>query len=376
MPAKHQYLVADLVTDQPLGTIDAAGVSYSRRIMAQGSFNAELPVTSNAVGDLVRLMTKRPVALYARRQVGTRSELWWGGILWTAAPRRDKRGRTSAALIGATFDSITTARYIWDDIAETTVDRGLLLADLWDHLQTRDGNSSIDLEVTPVALGGEPFTKGWDGAASTSYADAMHEVSSAEPPFEWTIDVYADPDGTRHRSYRQGTPLLGDPAGRLLFCSPANLLGFEWSGENQKNATHALARGAAVATAVGGDTVPITSGVRRNPDVIADGAPRVDVVVDYPDETDETRLPAHADSLVARGAPKPTVKVRLPDNSPINPGILGSTGRVWIEDPCFDGGVLDTTARLIGMTVKPAQRGSDEEVTLEFQPDTGAVEAA
>lgn len=376
MPAKHQYLVADLVTDKPLGFINPTGVSYSRRVMAQGDFSGELPISSRAVGDLTRLMTQRPVALYAMRTVPGRTSIWWGGIAWTTSPKRGRRGGTSASLIGATFDSYPGARKIWDTIDPADVDRGTLLAALWDHMQSRDGNSDIRVETTPVELGGDPFTTGWDGAASVSYAEAMNEVASAEPPFEWTIDVYTDPDGTRHRVYRQGTPLLGNPDARHLICSPANLLGFEWVGENLKNATHGMARGAAVNKTVGGDIVPITSGVVVNQTLVDAGAPRIDVMVDYPDVTDETLLPARAKSLVVRGAPKPTVTVALSDTSALSPGNLGEYGRVWIDDPTFDGGRLDTHARMIGIRVKPAERGSPEEVTFEFQADQGEVVAS
>jgi len=376
MVATHRYLVADLVTDRPLGTISATGVSYSRRIMAPGDFNGGLPVTSRSVGELVRLMTQRPVALYAIRKSKQQQAIWWGGIIWTTTPKRDARGVTTASLMGATFDSMTRSRYIWDTIAAADVDRGQLLADLWDHMQSRSGNSDLRVETTPVLLGGDPYTTGWDGAASVTYGDAMNDVASMEPPFEWTIDVYADPDGTRHRVYRQGTPLLGNPANRHLVCSPKNLLGFEWVGENVKNATHGLARGAAVNKTVGGEVVPLTSGIAVNQTAVADGAPRVDMVVDYPDETDESKLPGHAQTLVARGAPKPTVTVALDATSPLSPGVLGDYGRVLIRDPSFDGGKLDTTARMIGMSVTPAERGTPEKVTFEFQADQGVVSAA
>lgn len=369
MSATHRYLVADLVTDQPLGWLPLTGVSYSRRINVSGDINATVPITSTRVGDIVRFLANRPAALYCERKTRFGRSLWWGGIVWVANPSKPRRGPTTCALTGATFDSMPGHRFIWDDIdIDPPIDRCAVVEQLWDHMQSRPGNASIGVDVASTTIGGDTWAGSWAATESATYAKAIADVSSIEPAFETTVDVYTNPDGTRHRELRFGTPLLGDQTLTRLLATPANLATWSWSADHTARGTHGLARGASVGKAIGGDVIPLTSNIAVNQTMIDDGHPRVDVTADF-DVDDDTLLDGHAAELVTSAPSRPSVTVRLPETSPWTPAALGGLGRVVLVDPVFPGGRLDTTARVIGVSVKPAERGSDEEVTFEFQPD-------
>lgn len=375
MVARHRYLVADLVTDQPLGWVPLTGVSYSRRVNAQGDLTATLPVATAQLGNVARIMNQRPVAVYAERRVGPgqQGSLWWGGIAWASPLSRSSRGVTTCQVTGATFESIGDHRYLWDDLVFDSVDRGQVIASLWDHLQTRPGNSSIGLDVPAVAVGGDPWTGTWYRDQTPTYAEALAAVRELAPAFETIVDVWADPDGTRHRRLRIGTPLIGDQTLNRLLCSPRSLTSWGQPSDGTARPTHGMARGATVGSNDTGDTVPLTSTIVVNQQLVDDGAPRVDRLVDYADIDDQALLDQRAPQIVEGGPAVPSVTVRLPEESVLGPGILGDTGRVVIRDIAFAGGVYDEVQRVIGIRVEPAERSRPEQVTFEFQPKDAAA---
>lgn len=373
MPARHRYLLADPVTDRVYGYVPMGGVSYSRRINVRADMTGTLPVTTRRVGELARLMRNQPVALYIERQVGRRTpEIWWGGLIWTGSLNRKRGQATTCQVNGATFDSYPDHRRIWEDLTFDDQDRGQVIAELWEHMQTRTGNASIGVDVDPVTIGGDSWSGEWAATKDATYGEALAEIGGIEEAFETTVNVYRDPDGTRVRKLRYGTPLLGNQDARHLIASPSTLI--EWTGltDHTARGTHARVRGAAVGKAIGGEIVPLVSPIVVDQAAVDNGRLRVDVGSDY-DTEDEAILASNAASLVTNRPSPPSITVRLPDTSSWSPGLLGDTGRFTIHDVAFDGGVLNGSARVIGMQVKPAQRGEPEEVTFEFQPEEGAT---
>lgn len=373
MPATHRYLVADLVTDQPLGWLPLGGVSYSRRIGAQGDFQGGFVISNPHLGEVARLMADRPVALYAERRVRGRASLWWGGIVWSALPTASRRGQVSRCdIVGATFDSLTEHRRIFTDQEFGGVDRGEVLAQLWDHMQAAGPTAGAQVDVGTPLVGGDPWFGGWLGTSAPTYAEAITELVAVSPAFEWTIDVWADPDGTRNRRLRVGAPLLGNQDTQPhLIATPGTVQGWGQPSDNTARPTHALARGAQVATDLGGEVVPVTSPVVVDQDAYDAGAPRVDAVVDVDTEDDQALLD-RATGLLRPKYPIPSITVALPDDNPFTPGNLGDRGRAIVNGFMFEGGRLDTTRRIIGVQVTPAERGRGEQVTFEFQSEEAA----
>lgn len=379
--ATHRYLLADPVTDLLLGPVPLSGVSYGRRISTQGDFSGTLPVSTPRLGELARALMDRPLALYAERTVTDsagrfrRSDLWWGGLVWAPKPARGSRGGTTVDLTGATFESYPAQRRIWSDLDYTGQDRVDVLRDLWARMQAEDttGNTGTIRVETPAGpvVGGDGWYESWAGTDSVTYGDAMTQLTGVDPGFEWTVDVWREPDGSRHRRLR-AAPLLGRPATevRHLLCSPATLVSYEMPVDHTLNATHALGRGTPPDGAA--DTLPIVSPLLVDADAVAAGVLRVDAVVDVASDVDDVVI-SHAQALLRAGRSPASVTVRLPEAASFSPANLGDYGRVIIEDPLFPGGRWDDTTRVIGVKVTPEGRGQGEEVTFEFQTndDTG-----
>jgi hypothetical protein len=370
MGATHRYLVADLVTDRPLGYLPLSGVSYARRITAQGDFTGGFPIASPHLGELARLMADRPVSLYAERRTPSAASLWWGGIVWAAVPAATKRGQMARCdIVGATFDSLGEHRKLLSTLTYSDVDRGEVLAQLWDHMQADGPTAGAQVDVGAPVVGGDPWSGQWPDSSALWYSEAINEVVAVEPPFEWTIDVWADPDGTRHRKLRVGTPIIGNQTNQpLLIATPGTVQSWGQPSDQTTRPTHAVARGAPVATDLGGATVPMTSPVVVDADAVAAGAPRVDAVVDV-ETQDEQVLLDRAIGLLRPKYPIPSITVTLPDNHAFTPGNLGERGRAIVEGFMFDGGRLDTVRRIIGVQVTPAERGRAEQITFEFQTE-------
>lgn len=368
----HRYLVADLVTDTTLGWLPLGGVSYSRRIAAQGDFTGSFPIANRHLGELTRLMVDRPLALYAQRiSEAAVASTWWGGIIWSANPASAKRGETARCdVVGATFDSLPENRRIFTDLTFAGLDRGEALAQLWDQMQADGPNAGAGIDVGTPTVGGDTYSKTWSGWAAPTWAEAMADVINTEPVFESTIDVWTDGAGGRHRALRVGAPLIGDQtADPHLICTPRTVQSWTQPSTNTRRPTYGLARGATTAVDIGGETTPVLSPIVVDQDAYDAGAPRVDAVVDLADTEDPTRLLGAATNLLRPpgGVQVPSVTVRLRVGSPFTPGNLGERGRVILEGPMFDSGSLDTIQRIIGVQVSPAERGRPETVTFEFQ---------
>lgn len=362
----HRYLVTDLVTDTGLGTIPLQGVDYSRRINTQGDLQGEFTIGSSVHADLARLMATRPCGLYVYRG----ADIWWGGIVWTAYPAGGRRGTAAACSIqAATFDSATERRRILETLTINDTDRASALRALWAHMQT--GSGDLKVSTTTGMVGGDAWGGMWEPAQAETYQSVATEIMDTDPGFETTIDVWSDDTGVRHRRLRIGTPLVGvQDTGQPphLVATPSTVEGWGQPTDHTHRPTHAMARGAATAKNLGGQVVPVTSPIITAKAALAEGAPRVDAVTDLPTE-DSSRLLQAARRLIRAPYPVPSVTVTPPEGFAWNPGLLGQLGRARIESPMFDGGVLDTVARIIGYKVQPAERGRPETITFEFQPD-------
>lgn len=380
MSVRHRYLLADPVTDRNLGTLPLDGVTYSRRIGQAGELTGGFPIATRHLGEAYRLLVDRPLAIYVERTVITptsrRSELWWGGITWAVPPKFGKRSTQERCdIIAATFESYPQHRKIMSDYdPPLDVDRGELAAELWDRMQAAGPTAGVLVDPGTPTVGGDPYAgNGWLASSGVWYQDALDEVTTADPSFELTVDVWADPDGTRHRRLRAGTPVIGDPNRVHLLATPKTVVAWDDSADQTARPTHAMARGKSDLANLGADAEPLTSPVVIDDAAVADGVLRVDDVTDYATD-DEDLLLAKAGQRLRLPNGIPSVTVHLPETAAFTPGALGDQGRIILRGNSWPGGRLDTTQRIIGVQVTPAERGRPEEVLFEFQ--TPAVEGA
>lgn len=365
--ALHRYVLVDPVTDQTLGTIPLEGVTYRRRVMGGGDLTGRFVISDNRLGELARVLTQRPLAVYVYRG----ASIWWAGITWTAIPSQPRRGESPGCDIqAAVFDQYPEHRRVLTEfVVDPPINRAAAVAALWDHMQAASSNASIGVDTSsPGTVAGDPWAGTIHPSSAALYSEALLELTTADPGVEWTIDVWADETGARHRRLRVAAE-LGDPDVVHLVATPSTVQGWGDQSDQTRRPTHAMARGVDAAKNVGGDVIPITSPVQVDDVAVAGGVLRSDAVIDT-DDDDEARLPRKARRLLkSRTVPPPSVTVHLPESSSWSPGRLGEKGRVILPGALWDQGRLDTRARIIGVQVQPAERGRAEEVTFEFQTE-------
>jgi hypothetical protein len=383
MPVSYRYLFCDLLTDQPLTTLELSGVSFERRIIEPGAFRATIPIPNATVAAKVRKVFPRedqwpPPAGPGRVICHVyRDGLLWGSyIIWQVTPSGDERGNVSLDLQGASLESYLYRREIWADQSYTMIDQVTIAQQLITSMQS-DTPGNIGLVTVATTQPGAPppvsRTRSYKGSEAATYGDRLAELANADQGFEYYIRT-TDDGTTRAREFVTGYPKLGNPksAANLMFSQPGSVIGWSYSNDATSAATRWRARGDSV-----GDQ-PVVSAIAQADTLLNAGWPYLDRTVDHQGSTDTVTLGTYANhqAAVYSGAVRiPQITVRLDAGSSFFPNRLGDYARITIVDDWWplDASGAPTFAhtwRVVGIEVTPAQRGTPEQATLIFEENT------
>ncbi len=251
-------------------------------------------------------------------------------------------GRTIGPYIGA--DPIAIAREVWAYL-QSEVSIGVIIG-----TETTGGKVKVGTPAVPESEPGagdeveaDPFrVDWWENRQASSVID---DLSDAANGFDYRIDVRQHPNGTRTKRLRFGYPRLGRrlsemsiTSGPLVRATPSERI------DGSFIANHVLAVGA------GEGRRTLHTHHRSN----RAGAPKLDAVAMWKDETNVERLRRRGESelqarQIASSVPSLTVAADLP-SLPLGSYLPGDD--VWLD---IEDGWTDYTgwARIMGWRLNP-----------------------
>jgi hypothetical protein len=354
----YRVIFADVSTDDTIDVLPVDDVEFDDYIGKPGSLTGTIPIPDADLGTRAARLVEGRTAVYLARG----NDLWWGGLLWTLTPQCDDKGVITCAIQAATFDSYAAHRYIRSNLAYNAVDSLQVVRNLWQYVQSAP-NGNIKLSYG-AETSGVAISPSWRDGDETLVDDAIKQLATAAPGFEYCVSVYRDPNsGSRVRLLRLGSPTLTTGTTPLVVDKPGTVLTYAFPRDATRAATATRARGGSVpATDGSGNDVPLVSSVHYG--TIVPGFLELDGSADYNDVIDQPTLEnLAAANLVAAGTSVvvPSLTVQL-DGS-FGPQLLGASVRVRINDHWFQP-PLDQIYRIVGFHVSPAQRGRPDTVDL------------
>ncbi|MEU7070949.1 hypothetical protein AB0B30_21620 [Streptomyces narbonensis] len=358
----YRAIFCDLLTDQTIDILPLRDVQFDDYIGKAGSLSGTIPIPDRAIAARVRQVEEGRTAVYLERG----GDLWWGGIIWTSTLQSNERGVMTLSIQAATFDSYAARRRIRSKIEiKTATDQLAIARKLWEELQKPlGGNISVE--------GGEETsttkrTASWRAGDETLYSEALEQLASLDEGFEHQIMVYRDPvDGRRIRQLRLGAPKIRTGATDLVFDRPGTILSYSFPRDATRGGTTAVARGASTNTNAAAESRPLFSGEKESP-LIKGGWPRIDLSSDHNEITSQDtleKLAANELAAVAGAVVIPEITIRL--GGVVPPALLGRSARIRITDEWHDPG-LDARYRIIGVKVKPPERGRPDTAELYLE---------
>ncbi len=366
----YRAVFCDLLTDLTLDILPLRDVSFEDYIGRAGSLSGTIPLPDRAMADRAHKIKPGRTAVYLERG----GFLWWGGIVWTTSLQSSDRGVMTLGVQASTFDSYASRRRIRTDHKYTQVEQFTIARALWKDLSAGLGESGIEVGEGENTGNPVPRTVSWRLGDETVYQEALDQLAAlkggeeagSKTGFEYQILVYRDPsDGRRVRQLRLGSPKIHTGATDILFDRPGTILSYSFPDDATRGGTTALARGASGNTNAAAESRPTLSAVYA-PDWGREW-PQLDVSVDHNDVTDRATLDKLAQAALheAQGSVQiPEISIRVSDIVPST--LLGRTARIRITDEWHPTG-LDTRFRIVGVKVRPAERGRPDtaELTLE-----------
>ncbi|MEV8056568.1 poly-gamma-glutamate hydrolase family protein [Streptomyces antimycoticus] len=361
-PGEYRVLFTDLLTDQVADVLPVSGLSFDDYIGKSGSLSGSIPVPDSDMATRVRTaVIPGRTAVWVERD----TELWWGGILWTATPATDDRGAVSVDIQAATFDSYLDHRTLLETRTYTARDQLDIARDLVAYVQSADGGDiGIQMDSHTSGVKRDRTFSQYDAAR---VGDLLRELAEADQGFEWRIGVYRDGSGNRSKALELGFPTLHGGTESAMLTYPGNVLSYSWPQDATGLANVWQARGASASTNQAAEGVPVMSSVMTSATDLANGWPRMDGVSDYSSVSVKSTLDDYARADLARARKAiviPAVRVRL--DAGVSPAIIGGPARLRIYDTWFPEG-LDVTYRVVGMRVDPEERGRAESAELYLE---------
>ncbi|WP_172384868.1 poly-gamma-glutamate hydrolase family protein [Streptomyces sp. MNP-20] len=360
-PSTYRVLFADLVTDRLEDVLPVQGLTFDDYIGKAGSLSGSIPVPDAETAARVKAaVVPGRTAVWVERD----TEIWWGGILWTATPGVDDRGAVSVDIQAATFDSYLDHRILFEDL-KTSGDQFDIARSLVSYVQAAEGG---DLGIRlDTRTSGVKRTRAYSRYDLARVGELLQDLAGVDNGFEWRIACYRDGAGERAKALQLGYPTITSGTEPVMLAYPGNVLTYSWPNDATGMANVWQSRGATSSTAQGQDQVPTMSPILTEPDQIAAGWPRLDGSSDYNTVENRDTLTDHARADLARAKTPvtiPAVRVRL--DAGMTPGLVGSQVRLRILDVWHADG-LDARYRVVGIRVDTAERGREESAELYLE---------
>ncbi|MFJ5828778.1 hypothetical protein [Streptomyces sp. NPDC093089] len=363
----YRAIFCDLWTDTTLDILPLRDVSFEDYIGRAGSLSGTVPIPDSSIAERAHRIKPGRTTVYLERG----GDLWWGGIVWTTNLQSSGRGVVTLGIQAATFDSYAARRRIRTDAFKTEftqpTDQFVIARSLWNSLSAGLGNSGIEVGDWEEKSG-VTRTVSYRHGDETVYQEALDQLASQDKGFEYQVLVYRDPNdnGKRVRQLRLGSPIRTG-ATDMIFDRPGVILSYSFSDDATRGGTVALARGASTNSNAGAESRPTLSDLRRPQNPLPDLWPEIDLSSDHNEVSDKATLNSLAQAAVDApwGAVQiPEISIRLGGIVP--PALLGRTARIRITDEWHPTG-LDARYRIVGVKVKPAERGKPDTAELALE---------
>ncbi|GAA1977456.1 hypothetical protein [Kitasatospora viridis] len=364
MAQTDQLLVCDLRSDQLMDRIPISGLSFDDYIGKTGSLAGTVPIPDAAMAARAQaaLLPGRTM-LWLQRGM----DIVWGGILWTATPTRDERGRWTLPIQAAGVESYFRAhQQLTDTQVSTAVDQLDIARGLIAYCQGRTGGNigvEIDYTLTSGTLRNATYLSydlPWVG-------QLIDQLAAMQGGFEWRINCYRDGTGARHKALQLGYPKITAGSSDVVLTSPGPITALSLPQDATAQANAWTSRGATINANIAGVSYPLVSGPLTTPADYAAGWPRLDGSSDYSTVSVQSDLDQHAAADLARAVRPiiiPTVRV-LTGGGALPP--LGSTIRLNVLDPVWSPAGWTARYRLVGYKVTPEERGRPESTDLYLE---------
>jgi hypothetical protein len=368
----YQYLFCDLLTDQPIASLELEQVRFDRRIIQAGSFSATAQVPNAAVAEKVRrIVPSGPLDWHTGPgrtvcHILRNGSLWGTYLIWQVTPQGGEKGRNSVAIQGASLESYLNRVEIREDLTYTGQDEitGIGAA-LITHMQS-DARADIGLILNATASG-QLRDRTYRRSEAASYGQRLSEIATVDDGFEWMIRTYLDGAGARIREW-VAADQLPSAAVDHAFTRPGNIMSWSYLSDATNAATDWQARGATINSDLGETSEPLMSNTWPVDELTDVGWPLLTRTLDHQNVTEFATLEAYAHwwrnnrSGVLR---IPQATVRLTDQTRFTPNSLGDYARLTIVDTWYplatDGSPsFSERWRVIGCEITPPSRGADE----------------
>ncbi|MFD5874087.1 hypothetical protein [Streptomyces sp. NPDC060322] len=358
----YRVVLCDLRTDQVLDVLPVTDVSLDDYIGKIGSASATIPLPNRAVAARARAAVEPGrTAMWVERG----SEVWWGGILWTANLTSNARGFLGLQVQAGGWASYLDHRAILHTQQATQVDQYDIVRGLLDYSASLPGGD-IGIEYDAEQLSNVKRDRLFRRYDVSRIRDVIDQLGAVEGGFEWRIGSFRDPSsGRRVKQLQLGSPVIRTGASEVVLDHPGPILSYGWPIDATVQANTWQGRGASDNQNQTKESLPLMSELLVDDEQLAAGWPRLDGTSDYSTVTEQATLDAHARAdLAAALHPQtiPEVTVAL-DRTPLSPALLGATIRVRIRDDWWAEG-LDRRYRVIGLAISPPLRGRSETARL------------
>ncbi|MFD4918878.1 hypothetical protein ACFWNR_37460 [Streptomyces virginiae] len=365
LQSAYQVLLCDLRTDELLDALPVTDVSFDDWIGKVGSATATIPLPTRAVAARARAAIKPGrTALWIEHG----SEIWWGGVLWTANLTSDAREVLGLQVQAGGWASYLDHRAVLHTQQATGVDQFDIVRGLIAYTASLPGGD-IGIEYDTGLLSGVKRDRTFRRYDVPRIREVIDQLAAVENGFEWRIASYRDPStGRRTKALRLGAPVIRTGGSVVVLDHPGPILSYGWPIDGTVQATVWQSRGASDNRNQAAESLPLMSDLLVDAGQLAAGWPRLDGTSDYSTVTDRNTLGAHARAdLAAALHPQtiPEITVAL-DRTPLSPALLGATVRVRIRDDWWAEG-LDAQYRVVGLSISPPLRGRPETAKLYLE---------
>ncbi|MFI6299535.1 hypothetical protein ACIBEJ_48630 [Nonomuraea sp. NPDC050790] len=368
--ALYQYVFRRLLGGDYLGHLDLAGVTFDKRILQPGAFQATIPIPSRKVGDQVAEIIPRDETILDRGPGVITVEIYRAGECWGqywitgAKPGRSRRGTPAIRLRGSTLDAYLNHVELQADRTYTSLDQIEIGRRLITHLQAQP-SANIGL-ILQTGSSGVTRDRTYLASEGATYGRRLVELAEVDDGFEWTINIVPGSSGLERR-WVWGYPLLGQqsPPLHVFVDSPNGGDVLEWDEDIDalRGGTRWRARGGTPDT---GDAstvaTPLISSVHTAADHLAAGWPRLDRTINKTSVVMQQTLEDWAAywAATAPGALRvDSLTIALGAKPSFTPNSLGDSARIFFDNEWHLR--HSRVRRIIGVGITPVSRDSGKE---------------